>query len=293
VLYRRSQRVSELLDDESAQQDTPPRVRSATPRGANGQSLADGHRHVLSRLDPAALWSMRDRDPRGPAREELARRYLPLARKLAARYANPNEPLEDLMQVASLGLLKAIDRYSPERGIPFSSFAVPTILGELKRHFRDTGWSVHVPRDAKELALRVDRASREMAGRLGRSPQVDELAQFLELSVEDVVAALEAANAHFGASLDAPASASDPDAGPLVEMLGSEDDGFSLAETALDLGAAVRRLPYLERRALVLRFSEDLKQTEIAERLGCSQMQVSRLLARATRRLAGRDDPKR
>jgi RNA polymerase sigma-B factor len=131
-----------------------------------------------------------------------------------------------------------------------------------------------------------------MAGRLGRSPQVDELAHFLELSVEDVVAALEAANAHFGASLDAPASASDPDAGPLVEMLGSEDDGFSLAETALDLGAAVRRLPYLERRALILRFSEDLKQTEIAERLGCSQMQVSRLLARATRRLAGRDEPK-
>jgi RNA polymerase sigma-B factor len=236
--------VSELLDDESAQQDAPPpRVRSVTPRWADGHGPVDGQRHGLSRLDPAALWEMRDRDARGPARDELARRYLPLARKLAARYANPNEPLEDLMQVASLGLLKAIDRYSPERGTPFSSFAVPTILGELKRHFRDTGWSVHVPRDAKELALRVDRASREMAGRLGRSPQVDELAQFLELSVEDVVAALEAANAHFGASLDAPASASDPDAGPLVEMLGSEDDGFSLAETALDLGAATSTSP--------------------------------------------------
>jgi RNA polymerase sigma-B factor len=275
--------VSELLDDESARWDAP----EPRPAVATGLSPAEGH--GLHRLDPSALWSLRDRDPRGPARDELARRYLPLARKLASRYANPNEPLEDLVQVASLGLLKAIDRYSVDRGTSFPSFAVPTILGELKRHFRDTGWSVHVPRDAKELALRVDRASREMTDRLGRSPQVDELAQFLELSVEDVIGALEAASAHFGTSLDAPASSSDPDAGPLVEMLGSEDDGFALAETTLDLATAVRRLPYLERRALSLRFAEDLKQTEIAERLGCSQMQVSRLLARATRRLEGRD----
>jgi RNA polymerase sigma-B factor len=278
-------RVSEILNDDSAGADvTLEAPDPVPPRAACAQSLA--------RVDTAELWRRRTADPRGPAREELARRYLPLARKLASRYSSANEPLEDLVQVASLGLVRAIDRYSVERGTSFPAFAVPTILGELKRHFRDTGWSVHVPRDAKELALKVDRASRELLERLGRSPQIDELAQFLELSVEDVLVALEAGNAHFGASLDAPASAADSDAGPLVEMLGSEDDGFSMAETTLDLAAAIRRLPYLERRALSLRFTEDLKQTEIAERLGCSQMQVSRLLARATRRLAGRDDPR-
>ena len=221
---------------------------------------------------------------RRPARDELARRFPPRAQARGA-LRELKEPLEDLVQVACLGLLRAIDRYTPERGTPFQAFAVPTILGELKRHFRDTGWSVHVPRDTKELALRVDRASRELTDRLGRSPQVDELAAFLQLSVESVLGALEAVNAHFGASLDAPVG-SDPDGAPLVEALGSEDGRLLLADTALDLAAGIRRLPYLERSVLGLRFGEDLKQTEIAERLGCSQMQVSRLLARATRRLA-------
>ena len=244
----------------------------------------------VRRLATEELWKRKLAGAPCPARDELARRYLPLARKLAARYTNPNEPLEDLVQVASLGLLRAIDRYSPERGTSFSGFAVPTILGELKRHFRDTGWSVHVPRDTKELALRVDRASRELTDRLGRSPQLDELAQFLGLSVEAVLGALEAANAHFGTSLDAPAAGADSESAPLVEMLGSDDDRLALADTALDLADGIRRLPLLERRALSLRFGEDLKQTEIAERLGCSQMQVSRLLTRATRRLAAANE---
>ena len=245
----------------------------------------------LRRLATEELWELRRPGGSCPARDELATRYLPLARKLASRYSNPNEPLEDLVQVASLGLLRAIDRYTPERGAPFHALAVPTILGELKRHFRDTGWSVHVPRGVKELALRVDRASRQMTERLGRSPQVDELAQVLELSVEEVVGALEAVNAHFGASLDAPAAGADADAAPLVELLGSEDDRFALAETTLDLAAGMRVLPGPERQALSLRFGENLKQTEIAQRLGCSQMQVSRLLSRATKRLMERREP--
>jgi RNA polymerase sigma-B factor len=272
--------VTDLCDHESAHRDAgqPPLVRvevaeSSPPSGS------------LRRLPAEELWQLRRPGGRCPARDELARRYLPLARKLASRYNNANEPLEDLVQVASLGLLRAIDRYRPERGAPFHAFAVPTILGELKRHFRDTGWSVHVPRDAKELALRVDRASRAMTERLGRSPQVDELAQFLELSVEEVLGALETVNAHFGTSLDAPAAGAEGEAAPLVEVLGSEDDRFALAETTLDLATGIRGLPYLERQALSLRFGEDLKQTEIAERLGCSQMQVSRLLSRATKRL--------
>jgi RNA polymerase sigma-B factor len=270
--------VSDSFDDEPAQQDT---VRPQVGIDLAGVPESGSVR----RLATEELWTLMRSGAFAPARDELARRFLPLARQLAARYSNPNEPLDDLVQVASLGLLRAIDRYSPERGTPFRAFAVPTILGELKRHFRDTGWSVHVPRDAKDLALRVDRASRELTDRLGRSPQVDELAQFLELSVEQVVDALEAVNAHFGVSLDAPAAGSDFDAVPLVEVLGSEDGRLALADTALDLAAGIRRLPSLERRALSLRFGEDLNQIEIAERLGCSQMQVSRLLARATQRL--------
>jgi RNA polymerase sigma-B factor len=275
--------VPELFDDHSPRRSTvrPPVVAVAAPRDTIS----------VRRLATDELWTLKCPGAPGPARDELARRFLPLARKLAARYTNPNEPLEDLVQVASLGLLRAIDRYSPERGTPFHAFAIPTIVGELKRHFRDTGWSVHVPRDAKELALRADRASRELTERLGRSPQVDELAQFLELSVEEVLGALEAVNAHFGTSLDAPAAGSDSEAAPLVELLGAEDDRLALADTALDLAAGMRRLPYLERRALSLRFGEDLKQTEIADRLKCSQMQVSRLLSRATQRLLERRGP--
>jgi RNA polymerase sigma-B factor len=278
--------VSDLLDHESARPDTgQPRVV-----GVEAAACAPSTRS-LRRVPAEELWLLRRPGGRCPSRDELARRYLPLARKLASRYINPPEPLEDLVQVASLGLLRAIDRYSPERGAPFHAFAVPTILGELKRHFRDTGWSVHVPRDAKEMALRVDRASREMTERLGRSPQVDELAQFLELGVEQVLGALEAGDAHFGASLDAPAAGADGDAAPLVEVLGTDDDRFALAETTLDLATGIRGLPHLERQALTLRFGEDLKQTEIAERLGCSQMQVSRLLSRATKRLLEHREP--
>jgi RNA polymerase sigma-B factor len=272
--------VSELVDDHSAQPSAPSTAVVRVPIAAPLDTIS------MRRMTTEELWSRTLAGAPCPARDELARRFLPLARTLAARYANPNEPLEDLVQVASLGLLRAIDRYRPDRGTTFYTFAVPTILGELKRHFRDTGWSVHVPRDTKELALRVDRASRDLIDRLGRSPQVDELAQFLGLSVEAVLGALEAANAHFGGSLDAPAAGAESDGAPLVEVLGSDDDRLALADTALDLTAGIRRLPSLERQALTLRFGEDLKQTEIAERLGCSQMQVSRLLSRATRRLA-------
>ena len=142
------------------------------------------------------------RDPR--ARDELVRRFLPLARKLARRYAGAREPIDDLIQVASLGLVKAVDRFDPTREIAFSSFAVPTIAGELKRYFRDLGWSVHVPRGAQEMALKVEQARQQIVSRGGRSPSVNELAQYLEWSVEDVLDALEAGSAHHSVSLDAP-----------------------------------------------------------------------------------------
>jgi RNA polymerase sigma-B factor len=226
------------------------------------------------------------------ARDEIFARFLPLARKLASRYTNPQEPLQDLVQVASVGLLGAIDRFDPNREIPFHGFAIPTILGELKRHFRDTGWSVHVPRGAKELALRADLAAKAITARTGRAPRVTELAEYLELSLEDVLVGLDAGSAHYSVSLDAPAPGGDADEPQsIADTLGDDDDRFDLIETRLSLGGAISRLPYLERQALTLRVEDDLTQTDIAARLGCSQMQVSRLLRRATSSLRGVIDP--
>jgi RNA polymerase sigma-B factor len=234
-------------------------------------------------LDTEALFASLREHPDGPAREALVVRFTPLARKLASRYLNPYEPFEDLFQVAMIGLLGAIDRFDPDRGVGFPSFAIPTILGELKRYFRSTGWSAHVPRGAQELAMRVDRASRQFQSRAGRAPRVSELEEQLGLSTEDVLTGLEAGSAHYSVSLDAPVvvSGQDSEPEPLSSTIGSPDERIALIETRLSVTAAMTRLPHLEREALRLRLGEDLKQTEIADRLGCSQMQVSRLLRRA------------
>jgi RNA polymerase sigma-B factor len=237
----------------------------------------------VTRAPTDALWSLRGELP--TAREELVRRYLPLARKLAARYQNPHEPFEDLVQVANLGLLNALDRYDADRGVPFGAYATPTILGELKRHFRNTGWAAHVPRAAQELAQRVQRAVGDLTEQHGRSPEVAELAQFLELGVEQVLDGLESAQAHYSDSLDAPVAEGVPEATTLGETLGVVDDGYALFETASSLSGGISQLPYLERTALTLRMQGDLKQSEIAKAMGCSQMQVSRLLRRAGDRL--------
>jgi RNA polymerase sigma-B factor len=234
-----------------------------------------------------ARWHER-RDP--DAREELVRRFLPLARKLASRYSGGLEQLDDLMQVASLGLLKAMDRFDPARGTTFSSFAVPTILGELKRYFRDTGWAAHVPRGAQELALRVQQAEHRLTGTTGKSPSVAALAEYLELSIEATVEALEAASAHHADSLDAATNDTDGDAVTLGDTFGEEDLGFERVDAIATIGAAARDLSEQERRVLALRFFHDLPQTEIAQQTGISQMQVSRVLRRALRRLAERTD---
>jgi RNA polymerase sigma-B factor len=226
------------------------------------------------------------------AREALIDRFRPLARRLARRYVTNAEPLEDLVQVASVGLVAAVDRFDPNRGIPFTGFAIPTILGELKRYFRDVGWSAHVPCGAQEMALRVDQASRELVAHTGRALNVGELAQYLELDTEQVLAGLEAGSAHFAMSLDAPVATTDVgDHEPLHAYVGEVEDGYALVEMTASLAAALPRLPYLERRALTMRLRDDLKQTEIAEQLGCSQMQVSRLQRRASTRLRELTDP--
>ena len=236
----------------------------------------------VTRAPTEALWRLRDVPS---VREELMRRHLPLARKLAVRYQNPHEPFEDLVQVANLGLLNALDRYDAERGVPFGAYATPTILGELKRHFRNTGWAAHVPRAAQELAQRVQRAVGDLTERHGRSPEVAELAQFLEVDVEEVLEGLESAQAHYSDSLDAPIAEGMAEPTTLGETLGRIDDGYALVETASSLSGGINELPYLERTALTLRMQGDLKQSEIAKQMGCSQMQVSRLLRRAADRV--------
>jgi RNA polymerase sigma-B factor len=224
-----------------------------------------------------------DRDP--DARDELVRRFIPFARKLALRYVHSREPLDDLVQVASLGLLNALGRFEPGLGKKFTSFAAPTIMGELKRYFRDKGWSVHVPRDLQERALAASRQTERLSARLGRSPTVDELGEVLDCSAEQVIEALDAAHNYHPASLDAPIAREDDDRAALGETLGSEDEGFELAEDRQMLAAGWASLTDVERQVVSLRLLHDLTQREISQRIGCSQMHVSRLLRRSMIRL--------
>jgi RNA polymerase sigma-B factor len=209
------------------------------------------------------------------AREALLLRYMPLARSLAGRYAHGGES-EDVQQVAALALLKAIDRYEPEHGRAFSSFAVPTILGEIKRHFRDHGWAVRVPRALQERSLDVSRTAERLTAQLGRSPSPAEVADALGLDVEQVLEALQVGTAHVPDSLDAPAGAADGE--PAELAVGVDEPGYATAEVAATLAPLVSTLTDVERTILRLRFHDDLTQTEIGELVGVSQMHVSRLL---------------
>jgi RNA polymerase sigma-B factor len=245
------------------------------PRGRNPRD-----REERDRTERALLVSYhRDGDLR--AREELVERFLPLARDLALRYVYTDEHFDDLMQVASLGLIKAVDRFEPDRGTRFTSYAAPTILGELKRHFRDKGWALRVPRDLQERALAVSRQTETLAKKLGRSPNVREVAWAVGCSVESVLEASEAAASYEASSLDAPAARGDDESASLVDLLGDDDVSYGLVESRDAIASTWRALPEIERRVLALRFLHDLTQREIGERIGYSQMHVSRLLRRA------------
>ena len=220
-----------------------------------------------------------DRDPR--ARDELVKRFIPFARKLALRYVHSREPLDDLVQVASLGLLNALSRFEPGLGKKFTSYAAPTIVGELKRHFRDKGWTVHVPRDLQERALAASGHTERLSAQLGRSPTVDELSEALSCPTDDVIEALDAAHNYLPASLDAPIVHDGEERSALGETLGSEDEGFELAEERQALVAGWATLTETERKVLGLRLVQDLTQREISQRIGCSQMHVSRVLRRS------------
>jgi len=221
----------------------------------------------------------------------MVARHLGLARHLALRYSDGMEPLDDLVQVASVGLIKAVDRFDETRGVSFTTFAVPTILGELRRHFRDRGWAIHVPRDLKEATLKVNRV---LAAHAGRAPTPAQLAAETGLTVEAVLEALEAAGAQRTLSLDAPVGAEDEGESPtLLDRLGGADDGLDRASDRATLARLSHVLDDRERKILRLRFEEDLTQSEIGAQIGVSQMQVSRLIrsALARMRAAAEDGP--
>lgn len=216
-------------------------------------------------------------------RDELVAAHLGLAEYLARRFANRGEPLDDLVQVASIGLLKAIDRFEPDRGVEFSTYATHTIVGELKRHFRDKGWAIRAPRRMQELYLRLGKVVAGLGQELGRSPTIAELAAEVEVSEEEVLEALEAGQAYRFASLDAPPAEGEGDS--LAARLGTEDTELDEVEVRATLSPLLARLPRREQLILQLRFFDGLTQSEIASRLGISQMHVSRLLARSVAQL--------
>jgi RNA polymerase sigma-B factor len=225
----------------------------------------------------------RTRDPQ--LREQLVHRYLPLARYAAAQYRHGPESFEDLVQVASLGLLKALDRYDPVRGAAFSSYALPTMSGELRRHFRDRSWAVRPPRDLQEQALAVERATETLSRELGRAPTVEEIARHADLDAEAVLEAREALNARLSTSLSAPVRGSDDDELDVGSRIGFDDDGFATAEHRATIGALTRTLTPREREIVRLRFEEDMTQSEIGQVVGLSQMHVSRVLRQAVDKL--------
>jgi RNA polymerase sigma-B factor len=233
----------------------------------------------------AELWRRHAAGDR-TARDRIVEQYVRLARMLARRYARTTEPLEDLEQVACLGLVQAVDRFDPGRGIAFSSFAVPTILGELKRHFRDRTWFLRVPRELRESAMATERATEALAARLGRTPSAGEVAAATGMPLERVLEAREAALAYRCESLDRPLRREGDDgAATLADRLGAADDGLRRAEEDVLLDQLSAALRPREREVLRLRFSEDLLQREIADRVGLSQMHVSRILRDGVTRL--------
>jgi RNA polymerase sigma-B factor len=217
-------------------------------------------------------------------RDQLVEMHLPLVEYLARRFRNRGEPLDDLIQVATIGLIKSVDRFDLERGVEFSTYATPTIVGEIKRHFRDKGWAIRVPRRLQELKLSLTKATSELSQKLGRSPTVAELAHHLGMSDEEVLEGLESANAYSAVSLDAP-DGGDDDAPAVADSLGITDEALEGVEYRESLKPLLEKLPAREKRILMLRFFGNKTQSQIAGELGISQMHVSRLLARTLAQL--------
>ena len=224
-------------------------------------------------------------------RDQLIVSHLNLVRFLASKFKNRGEPLDDLIQVGTIGLIKAIDRFDPSRGLEFTTYATPTILGEIKRHFRDKGWSVRVPRRLQELSAKVNQANDELTNELSRSPSVEEIAKRVGASVDDVLEAMESSSAYSSVPLEGGGSSDDDDAPSVIDHYATEDESLAASDDRIVLEDAIRDFSPREKDVIRMRFFEGMTQVEIAERLGISQVQVSRLLRRTLRRVQEKIDP--
>lgn len=225
------------------------------------------------------------------AREQIVMSHMNLVRFLANKFKNRGEPIDDLMQVGYLGLLKAIDRFDPERGLEFTTFATPTILGEIKRHFRDKGWSVRVPRRLQELSSKVNQATDVLTTQLQRSPTIDEIADYLDATVDEVLEAMESSSAYTSISLETPTGSDSDDSPSIIDRYATEDDDLNFTDDRLIIEEAMRGFSPREREIVELRFLQGLTQVEIAERMGISQVQVSRLLRKTLQKVQDKIDP--
>ena len=280
--------VTDEYDARRSEEHHDARESASSASSSSSSSTRDEHA-VPDRARARELFQRISELPAGsPERErirgQLVELHLPLVEYLARRFRNRGEWLDDLTQVATIGLIKSIDRFDLERGVEFSTYATPTIVGEIKRHFRDKGWAVRVPRRLQELKLSLTKAIGELAQREGRAPTVSELAAHLQMSEEEVLEGLESANAYSTVSLDAPDSG-DEDAPAVADSLGIVDEALEGVEYRESLKPLLERLPPREKKILLLRFFGNLTQSQIAAELGISQMHVSRLLARTLTQL--------
>jgi RNA polymerase sigma-B factor len=263
----------DLVPEQGGVSDRVPEPRTSS-RWGDAQRARE---HEL--LDTLASTSADDPAHRR-ARDELVTLHLPLVQYLARRFRDRGEPLDDLVQVGTIGLIKAVDRFDPERGVEFATYATPTIVGEIKRHFRDKGWAIRVPRRLQELRISIGAATAELSQSTGRTPTVSEIAAHLGVSEDEVIEGLEGAQAYSTSSIDSPLGGDD-DAPMLADRLGDDDPGLETIEYRESLRPLLAALPSRERRILALRFFHGMTQSEIAEEVGVSQMHVSRLLAKS------------
>lgn len=225
------------------------------------------------------------------AREKLVMSHLNLVRFIANKFKNRGEPIDDLIQVGYLGLLKAIDRFDPSRGLEFTTFATPTIMGEIKRHFRDKGWSVRVPRRLQELSAKVNQATDTLTSQLQRSPTIAEIADYLDATVDEVLEAMESSSAYSSVSLEAPSGADDDDTPSVIDRYATEDSDLAFTDDRIVIEEALASFSPRERDVIEMRFLKGMTQIEIAEKLGISQVQVSRLLRRTLKKIQDKIDP--
>ena len=225
------------------------------------------------------------------AREQLIVSHVNLVRYIAAKFKNRGEPLDDLIQVGTIGLIKAIDRFDPSRGLEFTTYATPTIMGEIKRHFRDKGWTIRVPRRLQELSAKVNSATDELTAQLQRSPSIEEVADYLGTTADEVLEAMESSSAYSSVPLEGQGNNEEDDAPSVIDRYASVDGDLEASDDRMVLEGVIGEFPEADQQAIRMRFIDGMTQVEIAKRLGISQVQVSRMLRRALRRIQDKIDP--